>query len=65
MKYITTEQKYNLIEARVTLDGKPAKVSGARKQFATVATLDTDGPAIEFAWPTVARVVAAGGAFKS
>lgn len=49
----------------VTLDGKPAMIMGARNAFATVATLNVDGPAVEFAWPTVARIVANGGAFKS
>lgn len=63
--YATTERKYELIEARVTLDGKPAKISGARQQFAVVATLNPDGPAVEFAWTTVARVVANGGQFHS
>lgn len=62
---ITTEQKYELIASRVTLNGKPAKVSGARLQFATVATLNSDGAAVEFAWPTVARIIAAGGKFKA
>ena len=65
MTLITTEQKYELISARVTLDGKPAKISGARMQFATVATLDASGAAVEFSWQAVARIVAAGGKFKS
>lgn len=65
MTYITTEQKYDLIDQRVTLDGKPAKISGARQEFATVATIATDGPAVQFSWEAVSRVVAAGGAFKS
>lgn len=63
--FITTEQKYELAEARVTLDGKPATIRGVRNQFATVATVAVDGPAVEFAWTTVARVVANGGAFRS
>jgi len=49
----------------VTLDGMPAMIMGAAGQFAQVATLHIGGPAIEFAWPTVARIVANGGAFKS
>lgn len=61
---MTTEQKYALIEAPVTLDGKPAKISGALKQVATVAALP-DGLAIEFSWQAVARIVASGGNFKS
>lgn len=49
----------------VTLDGKPAKIMGAANAYATVATLNVDGPAVEFAWPTVVRIVASGAAFKS
>jgi len=48
----------------VTLDGKRAKISGYRNDFATVTALP-DGARYEWAWPTVARIVAAGGAFKS
>jgi hypothetical protein len=49
----------------VTLDGQPAMIMGARNAFATVATLHIGGPAVEFAWPTVARIVADGAAFRS
>jgi hypothetical protein len=62
---ITTEQKYDMISQRVTLNGKPAKISGARRQFAMVATLNSEGASAEFAWSTVARIVAAGGKFKA
>jgi hypothetical protein len=62
---VTTEQKYELIAQHVTLNGKPAKISGARQQFAMVATLNSEGAAVEFAWTTVARIVAAGGKFKA
>jgi hypothetical protein len=46
-----------LCAATVTLDGKPAKISGARAESAYVTALP-GGPAVEYAWPTVARVVA-------
>ena len=49
----------------VTLDGEPAMVMGAANRFAQVATLRGCGPAVEFAWPTVARIIADGGAFRS
>ena len=49
----------------ITLDGEPAVIVGHRNPFAKVATLRSDGPVAEFAWPTVARIIAKGGAFKS
>jgi hypothetical protein len=61
---LTLTQKYDLIAAVVTLDGKPAKVSGALQPFATVAQLPS-GNAVEFAWSTVARIVAKDGSFRS
>lgn len=52
------------VGAACTLDGRPATISGRRNAFATVAELD--GPlALEWAWETVARIMDAGGAFKS
>ena len=48
----------------VTLDGEPASIVGYANDFATVAQRHT-GLRVEFAWATVARVVANGAAFKS
>ena len=56
--------RHALVLAAVTLDGKRARVSGIRNDFATVTDSAT-GMAVEFAWPTVERVVRNGGAFKS
>lgn len=56
--------RYALCDTPVTLDGKPAKIAGAKRDFATIRTLP-DGASYEWAWETVARVVANGGAFKS
>jgi len=56
--------RYELCDTRVTLDGKPAKIGGARNEFATVRLIRS-GLSAEFAWPTVARIVARGGEFKS
>ena len=64
MKYISTDERYDLIDARVTLNGKPAKISGARMQYAMVATLD-GSMEFEWSWEAVARIVAAGGKFKA
>ena len=38
-----------------TLDGRDATVAGRLLPFARVCALP-DGPAVEYAWPTVARV---------
>lgn len=53
-----------LCEATVTLDGRPAKIGGARNEFATVTALP-DGPSYEWRWAAAAFIVARDGAFKS
>lgn len=58
------EARRALCEAKVTLNGKRAKIMGARKQFATVAQFDT-GLSAEWSWEAVARIVANGGNFKA
>lgn len=60
---ITIEQRRELCSAAVTLDGEPARITGAALPFAKVSTATNGG--YEWAWPTVARIVANGGAFKS
>ena len=61
---LTYDQKRDLCERRVFLDGAPAKIVGAKEQFATIAT--TDGRrAVEFAWTTAARIVSRGGYFTT
>ena len=47
----------------MTLDGRPATISGAFQSFATVR--DDDGRAYQWAWINVRRIVAAGGHFKA
>jgi hypothetical protein len=56
--------RHKLVLATVTLNGNRARISGIRNDFATVTDSKT-GLACEFAWPTVERIVLAGGAFKS
>lgn len=48
----------------VTLNGKPAVISGYRNPFAAVIQLST-GLSAEFSWEAVERIVAKGGEFKS
>lgn len=49
---------------RCTLDGRPAEVIGRRLRFGLVAEYPR-GRMVEFAWSTIARVMRAGGAFRS
>jgi hypothetical protein len=58
----TVEQRRALGDIRVTLDGKPARITGFRMPFAQV---QGGGESVEFAWRTVVRVVQSGGNFKS
>jgi hypothetical protein len=59
------EQRRALVESKgVTLDGQPATVCGSRNDFATVRAIRT-GIHFEWAWETVARIVARDGAFRS
>lgn len=60
--YQTYEDRRNLGDIRVTLDGKPARITGFRLQFAWIQSNDDT---VEFCWKTVARVVANGGNFRS
>jgi hypothetical protein len=62
--YPTLDERMALCEAKVTLNGKPAWISGARLRFAAVTDRKT-GLSAEWAWPTVARIVARDGAFES
>lgn len=47
-----------------TLDGNMATIVGRRLEHGIVATLPV-GPRVEFAWPTIAKVMSEGGRFKS
>lgn len=63
MSFPTLDERAALCEAKVTLDGHKAKISGYRNDFATVRDLVT-GNSPEWAWETVQRIVARGGAFR-
>jgi len=52
----------------VTLDGHRATIGGTRNPFATVHTIGSPSYGVEFAWPTVERILTRTnnpGAFKS
>ena len=57
-------QRQQLCAAAVTLDGHPARVSGWGQPLAEVSWRDGPGH-IHVPWPAVARVVEAGGDFRS
>lgn len=59
----TLEDRRALCAQPCTLDGRPAVILGAREPFATVCDKST-GAGAQWAWETVARVMARGGAFK-
>jgi hypothetical protein len=64
-KPITHEQKVMLCtRSDITLNGRPARISGPRERFATIIDRGT-GLGAQWAWETVARVCAADGAFRS
>jgi hypothetical protein len=57
--------RHTLVLASVTLNGKPAQVTGIRNDFAMVRSLRGEVAPVEFSWQTVERVVMSGGNFKS
>jgi hypothetical protein len=57
-------ERLALTQASVTLNGRPARIRGARLPFALVVDVET-GLGCEWAWPTVERIVATTGAFRS
>lgn len=54
----------DLCARRCTLNGRPAQIGGAARPFATVRDLET-GLGADWAWPTVERILAAGGKFST
>jgi hypothetical protein len=63
--YPTLSERIALTGASVTLDGRPAKITGYRREFATVTDRADPVRSAEWAWSTVARIVARGGGFTS
>lgn len=61
---MTQEEKNQLCEYKITINGKPAKIVGRLLDFPFVA--EVDGPlASVFSWKTIARVISNGGNFKA
>lgn len=61
---MTLEERRALAAMPVTLDGEPAVISGVLCPFASVRQVRT-GQGFDWNWDAVARVVAAGGDFRS
>lgn len=65
MTTISIDRRRELCQAQgITLDGEPARISGALHQFALVRRLD-NGLGCEWAWETVDRIAATTGRFYS
>lgn len=62
---MSTQEKTRLMEHAVTLDGKPARITGRLMDFAKVSQIADWWVSAEFCWATVQRIVEKGGAFKS
>ncbi len=61
----TVTERQALCAAQVTLNGKPARVNGYNRDFATV-TCKSSGLSAEWSWQTVALIIGSrNGAFKS
>jgi hypothetical protein len=64
MNHPTQEERQALVDTKgITLDDDPATISGTRLDFAHIRA--SGGRNVEFAWSTVARIVANGGKFRS
>lgn len=61
---MTYNEKKQLCEKRVTLNGKSAVISGAKMEFASVSQIP-EGASYEWAWETVDRIAKSGGKFYS
>jgi len=59
------DRRYDAIYTDVTLDGRLAVVTGVKLESALVRTIHSPELKVEFAWPTVYRIIANGGRFKS
>ena len=65
-KPLTLDEKCTLVDRacseNITLDGESAIVTGVKNAFATVCS---NTCSVEFAWPTVQRIMNKSGDFKS
>lgn len=64
MGRVSYAERRALCEADITLNGRPAKISGACLDYAMVTDRES-GLGAEWSWPAVQRIVAKGGAFST
>ena len=64
LRIVKEPERYELASTPVTLNGQPAQIGGVKLDFAGVRITET-GESYEWAWETVARIVANGGNFTS
>lgn len=60
----TIEDRRELCALQVFIDGLPAKICGAKEDFATVYRIDRPSRQAQFAWKTVSYVCDRGGFFQ-
>lgn len=58
------DEKYALTQVNVTLNGRPARISGYKHEFARVYDIETLAT-FEWSWDAVERIVENGGHFKT
>lgn len=51
-------------DAKVTLNGQHARITGLKRDFATIVNIKS-GESHEWSWNAVERIVAKGGAFEA
>lgn len=62
---ISYDERLKLCQANVTLDGRPARVMGAKFKFAAVVFDGDSMTGYQWSWSAVKRIIANGGKFKS
>lgn len=65
MAISTIDARRKLCASFVTLNGKPAKISGVNNTAATVWIIASPQTSADFAWSTVAKIVERGGDFSA
>ena len=61
---VPIERRRALAQVAVLLDGLPARIVGVRSDFALIVSLDGSRSA-EWSWPSVVRICATGGCFRT
>ena len=69
MTQTTRDYRFDLVDKAnqmgITLDGEIAAMAGARATYGVVRLLSGKGGDVEYSWPAIERILAAGGKFVS